>query len=1576
MHMSPRELSNRRNREVQEALSGYTPKVPGTDVDQLRRLCRAVLSSIDVRDLREVSTEKFIQAIELVYSTVRQRESGTINAVVRVDGDDVVVESCLGDQPFLVSSLQALMVQEKLEVEAVINAVIRLRRDRSGRLVGFDAGSAESIVRMEVKAGPDGVPADLQQKVLARLQLAQRMVRDFQTMLRHIESVADDYSAAAALAQGETSVALRETEGLLRWLTRENFVIFSVEEFDLEGERQKSLGTAAVAKPHRDLTMLQRAARDEERYVRYQRSGKESPVHRAGKPGNFVFARVNRKGEAVGVFVIEGLFTYRALHTPPEEIPHLRILLRDMIVDRDVGVDSHRGKNITNAFNSLPLEYLLTESRSEVWELTDQILRAEEEGGTAVTIKVAEDRRFGFVFVALPREQFSEELRLEVQDVLLSAFGANYADYGVYVDRYDNAIIHYYITAEDALPRVEHSDIQSKIHELARGWNERLREAIGEFAPEEQHTELFHTYVQAFNEEHRRRAGGERLVGDLACLERLRGGSDLECDLFVSRTGDHPGSMNLRVFTTHSLTLSDQLPVISSFGFGVVDEYSRSVRIAKLPGITMHNFRLDVRRGQHRQLLARRNEVLSNLRSVFSGQVGRDRLNRLVASTNLNGRDVEIMRAYVGYLHQLRSEFTSRLIRRTLVDHPGVTASLIGLLNARFDPSEGPRETPEQADKVLESELRLVQDYTADRVLRQVAEVVRATVRMNCFVADPREGEAFAFKIDGSAVSLGPSPKPFREIWVYHQEFEGVHLRGGKVARGGLRFSDRLDDFRTEIHGLMATQMVKNVLIVPMGAKGGFVLRQPPLTRKALREAGDHYYGRFIRALLSVTDNVVEGKTITPEGIRHAEGEDPYLVVAADKGTAHLSDTANSISMEKGFWMDDAFASGGSNGYDHKATGITARGAWETTKRCFRELGIDPEVDEISAIGVGDMSGDVFGNGLLRSKTVKLLGAFNHIHIFIDPNPDPAKSYEERLRLFEMPRSTWEDYSTELMSEGGGVYSRHAKSVPLSPQAREMLGIEADKEVNGEEVIRAIMRLRVDLFWMGGIGTYVKSRDESHAEVGDKGNDSVRIDANELCCRVFAEGANLAITDRGRADFARAGGSGYTAFLDNSGGVDTSDHEVNIKILFAPLLANGKVTREARNEVLSQVEDEVCEMVLDNNRAQSRMVSFDESRSHVDLWRYQRTQSYLASTVPFDPEAFSLPREEELQNRARKGNGMFKCELAVLGSHAKMRAYSELLADAPLPPALVTRMVREYFPEAILEAAGDAVESHLLRREIATTMLVNRILDSAGSSFFAELQSVSSRAYRDIALAYMQAADFCGAEGLMNELYALENKHNQKAIYKAMGILQGALEEATYYLLGPVAEEVPEALITEGKVLLQGIADVLPGDLRATLLRRSQRLIDGGIPQELAQRVVSVQQLALVLDALRLSDELGRPLGDVLRVRLQVVDAMKLPLLQSAITRMDLESPWDGPAVQSLSRQLELHTHKMCRMVKGDAVEEMIQATGLAAVRASILDYLEGDHTISGLVVLDSQLRRMLPPALVSGNSRPADPPA
>ncbi|MBV1861038.1 MAG: NAD-glutamate dehydrogenase, partial [Nannocystaceae bacterium] len=1243
--MSARQLTSRLILEVQKAVSAFSPRRESTDREQLASLARDVLASVDVRDLKRVSPETLVVELEDMLALIRERKRAEIKVEIRHDADRglVVVESCLDDQPFLVSTLRAALANEQYEIKSFLNAIIRVRRDPAGGMLSIGAGQAESLMRAEVsmRASAGGeenevIPPGVVDRIEKRLRLAQAMVQDFGGMRDRISAVADGYFAAASAEHGEAATSLREAEELLRWLCEESFVLLAVEDYDAKGDPVAALGTSRIHQPERDAELLAATATVQGRHVRYQRSGVESPVHRAGKLGHFLVRTFGEDGTPVGCMIVDGLFTYKALHTPPEQIPVIRRSLQDLLTDGKVSEHSNRGKNITNAFNSLPLEYLLMQDRESIWELTDQILRAEAEGGSDVHIRIGDHARFAFVVVALPRWQFSEELRREVQSILLEDLAATYADYGVYIDRYDNAVIHFYVTGVGALREVDTEELRIKILAHARSWSDRLGEAANA-VEEGRKDELIDTYTDAFTDEHKRRCSVRRIEGDIRCLERLRSGElEIDCDLYISEFGEHPGSLNLRIFSREALNLSRELPVITNFGFEVVDEYSRDINIARLSTIDMDNFRFDVRPDRIGQIMGRRHNIVLALRDVFAARAGDDDLNRLVVVSDLGARDVEILRAFVAYLHQLQVPFGSDVIRQVLVDHASVAQALVGWLAARFDPRAQTTDGREASEFALAAELRQVTDYTADRVLASVAEVVRAVRRTNAWVAEQRS--ALAFKIAADTLSFGRDPKPFREIWVYHPDFEGVHLRGGRVARGGLRFSDRPEDFRTEIHGLMATQMVKNVLIVPMGAKGGFVLRDPPAGRDALRAAGDAFYQRFINALLSVTDNVVDGVAKHPEGIiPYLEGEDPYLVVAADKGTAHLSDTANAISADQGFWLDDAFASGGSNGYDHKKTGITARGAWEVSKRSFRELGIDPEVDVITAVGVGDMSGDVFGNGLLRSKTIKLVAAFNHMHVFIDPQPDPAKSYDERLRLFEMERSSWEDYSKALLSKGGGVFLRKAKELDLSPEARELLGFDPDEVVNGDKAISAVLKLEVDLLWMGGIGTYAKGKDESQIEVGDKANDSVRVNANELQCRVLGEGANLAITDRGRVEFAKRGGQNYNAFLDNSGGVDISDHEVNIKILFAPLLKSGEASRDARNSLLQDCENEVVDMVLENNRSQSRMVSFDVERSRKDVYRYSRALRFLADAVPFNPDMFAMPGDEELQSRSRRG---------------------------------------------------------------------------------------------------------------------------------------------------------------------------------------------------------------------------------------------------------------------------------------------------------------------------------------------------
>lgn len=1572
--MFARQQTSRLVHEVQQSITTYQPSRASIDREQLTGLAKSVLASVDVRDLRGLGSAELLPQLEALLSAIALRKREEIKVVLTYQDatDTLVVETCVEDQPFLVSTLRAALASEHLDVRRFMNAIVKVQRDPSGKLTGIGTGTAESVMRAEVglaggSAGRDGggVPNGLAARIEHRLRLAQAMVADFATMKARVAALADGYFAAAHDRTADEATALRDAEALLRWMCDENSVLLAVEDYDVHGEPIGVFGTSRVSRPQRDLRLVTAAARGEGRRVRFMRSAEESPVHRAGKPGHFIVTRFGEDGRPAGALLIDALFTYKALHTPPEEIPVVHGVLRDLLNDRQVGGDSDRGKNITNAFNSLPLEYLLSEDREAIWELTDRILRAEAEGGSDVHIRIGENGRFAFVFVALPRWQFSEELRLQVQNVVLESLGGTYADYGVYIDRYDNAVFHFYVTGVGPLRAIDTEELRGQVLAFARSWTDRLREALGGVAEGTRVDELFDIYENAFTDEHKRRCGVERLRGDIRCLENLRGGADTDCDLYVSEYGEHPGSLNLRIFSREPLNLSRELPVLSHFGFEVVDQYTRDVTLPGMRSVDMDNFRLEVREDRIGQIMARRANVITAFREVFAGRCGDDDLNRLIVVSDLNSHEVEILRAYLAYLHQHALPFGDDLVRQTMVDHPSVAEELIDWLASRFDPKNASEAAAAASEASLEQELRSVTDYTADRVLQAVAEVIRATRRTNAWVADVAGGQPLAFKISSGELSFGAEPKPMREIWVYHRDFEGVHLRGGRVARGGLRFSDRPDDFRTEIHGLMSTQMVKNVVIVPMGAKGGFVLRQPPADRDELRAAGDFYYEKFVRALLSVTDNLVDGVAVTPPGILlYKEGTDPYLVVAADKGTAHMSDTANRVSAEHGFWLDDAFASGGSAGYDHKATGITARGAWEATKRSFREMGVDPERDVITCAGVGDMSGDVFGNGLLRSRTIKLLAAFNHAHIFVDPNPEPERSFLERKRLFEKPRSQWSDYDTSVLSVGGGIYPRKSKEVDLSPEARAMLGFAPGRKVNGEEVMRAILRLQVDLMWMGGIGTYVKSRDETQAEVGDKTNDGARIDAADLHCKVFAEGANLAITDRGRVEFARLGGHNYNAFLDNSGGVDTSDHEVNIKILFAPLLRVGKVSRQARDAMLKQCEDEVVEMVLDNNRSQSRMVSYDVRRSRNDVFRYSRALGYLARTLPFNPDNFALPSEEELGNRSRKGHGLYKCEASVLCAHAKMLAYRQLLEGEPLPDVFVDAAVRDYFPRALAELAGnDAVAKHLLRREIATTVIVNDIIDNAGGSMIAEVGIASGRSTRDIVVAYLQAVQAADVAALRADVYALEDERRQEAVYSAMWSAEVALEDATFYLIDQMnLPPLDGAAIAQARALLANVDQALPTGSKNRTAGRLRKLEEAGVPRSLAERIVKLRYLTPVLDAVRMAQVMGREPKDLLYLRLQVTDAVNFLYLNQAIDRMVYAGPWDGPAVSAQRRQLNFHLHKLVRMVEGDDVAGMIEKYKLGDFCAQVAAQAESGPTIASLVMLDDWLRRNLPP--------------
>ena len=966
--------------------------------------------------------------------------------------------------------------------------------------------------------------------------------------------------------------------------------------------------------------------------------------------------------------------------------------------------------------------------------------------------------------------------------------------------------------------------------------------------------------------------------------------------------------------------------------------------------------------------------------AVWTGRVESDGFNRLVLAAGLSARQITILRVCAKVMRQAGVGFSQAYMEDALSAHPEIARRLVQLFEIRFDPAGAgdPSLSVIAEIQAIDHALDAVQSLDEDRILRSFLTLVLKTVRTNYYQRLP-SGEAksyLAVKLASSEIDLMPLPRPLFEIYVYSPRVEGVHMRAGRIARGGIRWSDRKEDFRTEILGLMKAQTVKNAVIVPVGSKGGFVVKQPPASVEKLRTEAVECYRTLIRGLLDLTDNIVsetpsEHRIVPPPGVVRCDGDDPYLVVAADKGTATFSDFANAISQEYGFWLGDAFASGGSAGYDHKAMGITARGAWELVKRHFREFGRDIEKSEISVVGVGDMSGDVFGNGMLMSRNLRLLGAFNHLHVFIDPTPHPEKSFVERQRLFHLPRSSWADYDRSLISPGGGVFERSAKSVPISPEMRRAFGIEADR-LTPAELIRELLAAPVDLLWFGGIGTYVKAPDESHTEVGDRANDVLRIDGTKVRAKVVGEGANLAVTERARVAYALAGGRINTDAIDNSAGVDMSDHEVNIKILLDRSIASGVLSASEREPLLAMMADEVSALVLHDNYLQGEALSVAEARGVAVLDRQVRLMRDLERSGLLDRALEFLPDDETLATRAAQHRGLVRPELAVLLAYAKMALYNELIAsDLPDAPELGGEL-RRYFPAALRERLAAQIATHPLHREITATVVTNDVVNRAGIAFVEEMQARTGRTASDAARAYMIVRNVFDLTTLWTEIEALDNKATAAVQIEMLLDIIGVVEHAAVWLLR--AEKL--ALGREASVFMPAItrlapliADLLPASERALMEARCAGLGAAGVPPSLAERIGAIIFLTTAFEVCDLAGRVGQPVERVARTFYEVGGRFAFDELRAAARRLPSGTVWQKASAEALID--DFYT------MQAEAAERVLRTSGeakdpvavWAAARAGALAPVEplarelraaATPDLAMLVVASRQLRQAL----------------
>jgi glutamate dehydrogenase len=1515
------------------------------------------------------------------------------NPEIDVDGwssAHTIVEIVNDDMPFLVDSVTAAINAAERVVHLVIHPVVSVDRAGGGRLRAVRAGGTtavrESWMQIEVTRQPD--PAGLVRLtealsgVLADVRAA---VGDWQAMRQALRAVVDELSGPPLPPLPPRE--LDEVHDFLRWLDDDNFTFLGYREYRVDGSPPRP-GLGILGNPSyrifdglRDLASLPPEVQE---YLRRRellvitKSNRRSTVHRAAHMDAIGVRRFDANGEVVGIHLFLGLFTSPVYNRNPRSIPVLRRKIRHIVQRSGLSPGSHDGKALAHILDTLPRDELFQAGEDDLFKTVVGILNLQERQRIALFVRRDPLERFVSCLVYAPRERYDSGLVRRFAGILEQTFAGTLSGFYTHLDESVLARVQFIIrTTRGAVPPVDLAALERRLAEAGRSWSDRLEEAavaalgeaealarIGQLKP-------FPITYQALNEP-------SQALADLPRIEKVRDGSPLEVSL---HSVAESGRIGLRLYrAAEPVVLSDVLPILENLGLRVVAEEPFRIQAAAGDAVWVHEFQLEGDPGGVALPGPVRLRFEEALVAVWTGRVENDGFNRLILAAGLSARQVSVLRLYAKLLQQAGSTFSQAYMADALAAHPRIAGRLVALFELRFDPAATSERGLAQIAEVqaIDHALDDVASLDEDRILHSYLTLALKSVRTNYFQKLP-SGEPkpyLAVKLASHEIDLLPLPRPLFEIYVHSPRVEGVHMRAGKVARGGIRWSDRKEDFRSEILGLMKAQTVKNSVIVPVGAKGGFIVKRPPSARDQLGAEAVECYKILIRGLLDLTDNIIvsaAGHAIgpPPDVVRH-DGDDPYLVVAADKGTATFSDYANAIAAEYGFWLGDAFASGGSAGYDHKAIGITARGAWELVKRHFRETGRDIATSDITVVGVGDMSGDVFGNGMLMSRHLRLLGAFDHRHVFIDPTPDPEASFAERERLFRLPRSSWADYDPRLISGGGGVFERSAKSVAISPQMKEAVGIEADR-LTPAELIRKLLAAPVDLLWFGGIGTYVKAPGESHAEVGDRSNDAQRINADEIRAKVVGEGANLAVTQRGRVAYAERGGRIDTDAIDNSAGVATSDHEVNLKILIDRAIAAAALPREDREPLLHGMTEDVAALVLRDNYLQGEALSIAEARGQSAFDRQVRLMRELEKAGRLDRALEFLPDDEELAERAAQRRGLTRPEIAVLLAHAKLALDAELLAsDLPDTPSLADEL-RGYFPAAVRERLVTQIPSHPLRREIIASIVTNDVVNRGGITFVADLCARTGCAAADLARAYLIVRETFALPLLWAEIEALDNRVAARAQYKMLLEIAAVLERSATWLLRHrrlnLADE-PARLGPAVRALVEAQAAVLPARDKAIAEERAHQFVEAGVPETLAARIGAMVFLAPALDIAELAERARQPLAAAARIYYQAGVRFALDEMRSAARRLPAETQWQKLAVDAvIDDLLALQTDLTARVLHSEhaAATDPLGAWAAAApAELAAAEVLLRDVRASAapdlalLVVVTRQLRQAL----------------
>ena len=1443
-------------------------------------------------DLVRYSAADLARLAERAWLSLSERPEGAAKVSVEtltLDGKAVtVIEAVNDDMPFLVDSVMGELAERKHEVRLVAHPVFGVQRD-GGKLTALGAtgaaGSArESLIHIHIEpVAGEAARAEIARAIEVVLDQVRLAVTDWRAMIERVQAIAAELKTNPPPLPVEE---LGEAIQFLQWLAADHFTFLGLRNYTFDGNALvPDFDSALGIMRERELRVLRRgdelleytpeimAFLKEPRPLIVAKANIQSRVHRRAYLDYIGVKRFDEAGNLVGEQRIVGLFTSTAYTGAARAVPYLRRKIAAVEQRAGFAPDSHSGKALANVLEHYPRDELFQIDEDTLYHFALAILQLGERPRVRVLARHDRFDRFVSVLVFVPRERYDSAARAKIGDYLARAFMGRVSAYYPFFPEGPLVRVHFIIGRSGGpTPQVERATLEREVETIVRTWSDGLNEALTlTHAPDEARG-LFERYCHAFSECFHEGYSPAVAAGDIRTIEGLSVGHPLAVD-FHHRVEEEQRHVGLKVWSLkRPLPLSERVPVLENMGFAVVDERTYHIAPQGHAAVWFHDMLLTRADGAAIDLSVAKSLLEAAFLAVMQGQAENDGYNALTLHGGLMWRDVALVRTLSRFLRQARVPYSQDYMWATLVKHAGVAADIVALFHARFDPgAEGSDAKQKEIDARIEEELQAVESLDEDRILRRFVNAVQSAVRTN-FYQTGTGGEPkaeIAVKFESRKLTDLPLPRPLYEIFVYSPRVEGVHLRFGKVARGGIRWSDRPQDFRTEVLGLVKAQQVKNAVIVPVGAKGGFVPKLMPkgAPREVVQAEGIATYKLFISTLLDITDNIApDGKIVPPSNVVRHEGDDPYLVVAADKGTATFSDIANELAIEHGYWLGDAFASGGSAGYDHKEMGITARGAWEAVKRHFRERDINIHRTPFTVVGVGDMSGDVFGNGMLREETITLVAAFDHRDIFIDPDPDPKTSFAERKRLFDLPRSSWQDYDKTLISKGGGVYSRKLKEIHLSPEAQALFGLP--EAVTPQTLMKAVLTASADLLYFGGIGTYVRASSETDEAVGDRANDAIRVTGADLRCKVIGEGANLGMTQRGRIETALRGIGLNTDAIDNSAGVNTSDVEVNIKIGLSVPLRAGALTLEARNALLHEMTDEVARLVLRNNYQQTLALSLAHRRGLEDLGFQQRLMQTLEQRGELDRAVEFLPDEMTLAERRKRNVPLTRPELAVLLAYAKLSLYSELLDCAVPDDPYLGRELNRYFPKEMSERFPEALHAHRLRREIIATQLTNSMINRGGATLVVRIADQTGASSAAIAAAFAAVRNSYGLIELNSEIDSLDNKvpgKTQLDLYAAVQDL--LLDRLVWFLRNVDLAQGLEKIIAhyhDGIAQVEAaLDDALSKQAAEARAGHAAALTKAGVPDDLARRMANLAVLKAAPDIVLVADRAGKAVGEV-----------------------------------------------------------------------------------------------------------------